>query len=258
MDNCRSHDESLQTAHPDVEIMFLPPNTTSLIQPMDQSVIATFKSYYLRRTIKSMVQKVNLHRSCDNFIPENVVRNFWKSFSIMDAINFIEESWNEVKSTTITGSWKKILPTAPSFGNAGAADQPEYPAIVQEIVNLAREVEGEGFQDIRDTEILDLVLPETADYTPEEVEELSNYPDEDEENVTSTADDYFNAKVLVEILNLIENAVDQAMRHDPIMVRSLNFRKLCDEATKIYEDLYKDILRRARQSKVTDFFMKPL
>jgi len=52
IDNCKSHAESLQDVHPDVEVMFLPPNTTSLIQPMDQTVIATFKSYYLRRVIE--------------------------------------------------------------------------------------------------------------------------------------------------------------------------------------------------------------
>ncbi|XP_020717869.1 tigger transposable element-derived protein 1-like [Ceratitis capitata] len=35
--------------HPDVNIIFLPPNTTSIIQPMDQGIIATFKMYYLKK-----------------------------------------------------------------------------------------------------------------------------------------------------------------------------------------------------------------
>ena len=33
---------------PRVEVVFLPPNTTSLLQPMDQEVIKTFKAYYTR------------------------------------------------------------------------------------------------------------------------------------------------------------------------------------------------------------------
>ena len=35
---------------PNVQIVFLPPNTTSLIQPMDQGVIATLKAFYRRIT----------------------------------------------------------------------------------------------------------------------------------------------------------------------------------------------------------------
>ena len=31
-----------------VEVVFLPPNTTSLLQPMDQGTIAAFKAYYVR------------------------------------------------------------------------------------------------------------------------------------------------------------------------------------------------------------------
>ncbi|KFM82045.1 Tigger transposable element-derived protein 1, partial [Stegodyphus mimosarum] len=33
--------------HPNVKIIFLPPNTASLIQPLDQGVISTFKAYYV-------------------------------------------------------------------------------------------------------------------------------------------------------------------------------------------------------------------
>lgn len=47
LDNVGSHDETLFTADPDVDVLFLPPNTTSLIQPMDQSIMANFKAYYM-------------------------------------------------------------------------------------------------------------------------------------------------------------------------------------------------------------------
>ncbi|GFW61057.1 tigger transposable element-derived protein 1 [Trichonephila clavipes] len=43
VDNAASH---LQLEHPNVQLVFLPPNTTSLIQPLDQGIIATFKKYY--------------------------------------------------------------------------------------------------------------------------------------------------------------------------------------------------------------------
>ena len=32
--------------HPNIKMVFLPPNITLLIQPMDQGIIAAFKAYY--------------------------------------------------------------------------------------------------------------------------------------------------------------------------------------------------------------------
>ncbi|GFY09639.1 tigger transposable element-derived protein 1 [Trichonephila clavipes] len=46
VDNAASHP---QLEHPNVQLVFLPPNTTSLIQPLDQGIIATFKNIILRQ-----------------------------------------------------------------------------------------------------------------------------------------------------------------------------------------------------------------
>jgi hypothetical protein len=40
LDNAPGHPNKLN--HPNVKVIFLPPNTTSLIQPIDQGIIATF------------------------------------------------------------------------------------------------------------------------------------------------------------------------------------------------------------------------
>jgi transglutaminase-like putative cysteine protease len=34
----------------DVKVEYLPPNTTSLLQPMEQGIIVNFKAYYLQQT----------------------------------------------------------------------------------------------------------------------------------------------------------------------------------------------------------------
>ncbi|GFY22316.1 tigger transposable element-derived protein 1 [Trichonephila clavipes] len=47
VDNAASHP---QLEHPNVKLVFLLLNTTSLIQPLDQGVIATFKKYYITTT----------------------------------------------------------------------------------------------------------------------------------------------------------------------------------------------------------------
>ncbi|GFX39298.1 tigger transposable element-derived protein 1 [Trichonephila clavipes] len=50
VDNAASHP---QLEHPNVQLVFLPPNTTSLIQPLDQGIITTFKNIILRQRTNS-------------------------------------------------------------------------------------------------------------------------------------------------------------------------------------------------------------
>ncbi|GFX27707.1 tigger transposable element-derived protein 1 [Trichonephila clavipes] len=47
VDNSASHP---QLEHPNVQLVFLPPNTTILIQPLDQGIIANLKKYYIKTT----------------------------------------------------------------------------------------------------------------------------------------------------------------------------------------------------------------
>jgi hypothetical protein len=48
LDNAPSHPPTVAEQSPNIKVIFLPPNTTSLLQPLDQGVIAAFKAYYLR------------------------------------------------------------------------------------------------------------------------------------------------------------------------------------------------------------------
>ena len=61
MDNASSHPTNLSdliTCIP-VKVVFLSPNPTALIQPMDQGVISNFKAYYLRRIFRQMFEKTD-------------------------------------------------------------------------------------------------------------------------------------------------------------------------------------------------------
>ena len=61
-------------------------------------------------------------------------------------------------------------------------------------------------------------------------------------------------KAIISIINLIESTVKQATHYDPIIMRSIQFRRACHLTIKIDENSYKDVLRRAEPSKLTGFF----
>lgn len=252
MDNAPSHSESLQFLHPNVEILFLPPNTTSLIQPMDQTIIATFKSYYLKKILTQMLTVMNQSLSLGVNNPENEIKKFWKNFTISDSIGLVEESWAEIRETTLNKSWRKLLPELVHE----LAPDPEVSEIVQDVIQIARGVGGEGFQDLHSDEISELVYPDNQGLAIEEIEEMlePSAESDDTEETSETEEQTFTAKSIIKIIRSIQEGVDEAVEKDPIMSRSLKVRHDVNAAISCYQELYKDILRHAKQTKVTQFF----
>ncbi|XP_066955749.1 tigger transposable element-derived protein 1-like [Macrobrachium rosenbergii] len=101
LDNALGYPQSLSDMHPYVKVVYLPPNTTLLLQLMDQGVIAKFKAYYLRRTICSALRAVESNQ-------ELILKQFWKAYNIADAMKNIASAWDEVKMTILNGAWKKL------------------------------------------------------------------------------------------------------------------------------------------------------
>ena len=68
LDSALCHPRFMDGFHPNVTVVHLPLNTTSLIQPMDQGVKVTFKKCYLYHTFCQAVKASdNQEQSCDNF-----------------------------------------------------------------------------------------------------------------------------------------------------------------------------------------------
>ena len=87
-------------AHPsvsdltNVQLVFLPPNTTSVLQPMDQGVITSLKAYYWGRVI---------HRLCRALDKTKTL----PKVSILQAMKILASSWKAVSVQTIVNCFRK-------------------------------------------------------------------------------------------------------------------------------------------------------
>ena len=74
-------------------VKFLPPNVTSVIQPMDQGVIETFKRLYR----KQMLRRLILADEND----EETMISFHKNITLKDCCYMAAESWNSLDVSTL-------------------------------------------------------------------------------------------------------------------------------------------------------------
>ncbi|XP_076652692.1 PHD finger protein 5a isoform X1 [Halictus rubicundus] len=99
VDNFRGHvipKELLEDE--DFKFMYLPPNTTSLIQPLELGIITKCKRSFRASLLREILRY------------PGGLRAFYVNYDIKDCIDFIAQSWsNNITSENIKNSWKKLL-----------------------------------------------------------------------------------------------------------------------------------------------------
>jgi hypothetical protein len=120
MDNFSAHEAAVSEleAMPlgsgllNTEICWLPPNTTSRLQPLDQGIIASFKARYKKRWISYMLEQYEQGS------------NALQTMNILKAVQWSIRAWDEVTPTTIANCWShstiNLSPsTTPNNDNSG-------------------------------------------------------------------------------------------------------------------------------------------
>nr|XP_022909165.1 tigger transposable element-derived protein 1-like [Onthophagus taurus] len=151
IDNAPGHPANrLQSLNENVKIEFLPPNTTSLIQPLDQGIIAAFKAYYTRITFKKLLDSLESDSKL-------TLTQCWKNYNIGNCIDNIEESRRELKKSTLNGCWRKIWPTVVASEKDNDNDVNLHTNDIQATVTLGRLLPGVGFSDLQLSDIEELL-----------------------------------------------------------------------------------------------------
>ena len=92
VDNCPAHpsiDNRIST-----ELIFIPPNTTSKLQPMNQGIIRSLKAHYKTMSIKKLIEAIEKKKS----LPE---------FSILDTVQMIDLAWGKITTKTVVNCFEK-------------------------------------------------------------------------------------------------------------------------------------------------------
>jgi len=93
VDNCSSH-VVIELNY--IKLVFLPPNTTSVLQPMDMGVIHSIKSKYRVKFARKLLAILEVKPTVCT-----------KDFELYEAIVMLKQCWNEVTVETITNCFRK-------------------------------------------------------------------------------------------------------------------------------------------------------
>lgn len=239
LDNCPAHPHHVKLSN--IKLLFLPPNTTSVSQPLDQGIIQSFKSHYRRRMLQTVIQKMDASQ------PNKI--------DILEGIRFISLAWNLVTSTTILNCFKKAGFEVPEEDDEISVEH-EVLSSVDIPLDLYASSAGVSAQEVCSVEEyihFDDHVVTSADLNEQDIldnlsqeEEIGEEPDADvtEENETQTApvsskDALAATQTLMKFL--VQESFDDKHIH---------------ELSKIEDLCFSSRFRNARQSTLDSFLFK--
>ncbi|KAG7162094.1 Tigger transposable element-derived protein 1-like 90 [Homarus americanus] len=233
LDNAPGHSPQLMDHHPNVKVVFLPPNTASLIQPMDQELICNVKAAYSAKKFKILKDCTNtkdeLRKLGDTdsesksdedkeqevVTQEVLVKQFWKKFNVKQAVDFLVEAWDQLSIATICHAWRHVLHGIPVA------------------LDLAREaahsITAEGFSETTNEDILEVIRD--PEMTADEMLEDDNVSEEEDKLQLFLSNDYDDDRYEVFHTRLVQ-------------------------AMEPYITVYQDNINTSRQKSITEIFAR--
>lgn len=239
IDNCPAHPQAMRFAN--IKIVFLPKNTTSVLQPMDMGIIKTFKTFYRKQVVKKIVNEL---------VSENAVSADDVKIPLIEAVRYMKIAWDNVSLTTIRNCFRKAGFEMEMCDDAEEEipDDGEYNQLPEEFIR------GISFDDFvncdndvcvaESTESTTQVNPtgESVDEVQEEMEETSDH--EDVEEIIKVLPSF---KETYDAISIVEAMADLDIDKNSKLLIALDSFK---------SELVKEKIASKTQSKITDYFAK--
>ncbi|UYV61478.1 hypothetical protein LAZ67_1004997 [Cordylochernes scorpioides] len=240
LDNAPGHPN---LEHPNIKVVFFPPNTTSLIQPLDQGIISTFKKYYVKFTFQFIFDKLE----SDTI----TVTEVWKQFNILNCVDHVALAIAEIKLQTLNACWKAAWPECVSKKN----ESNRTTIVTSDIISIAKEIGGEGFDDFGEHDIEELLVDKALN--DDDILESMVDTTKDFETVDSELEDVtpLDEKLLREGLQLSGKLENFFIQNDNDVERALKFQRDLKFCMSGYRELYKELVKPS-QRLITDYLVK--
>lgn len=228
LDNVTGHLTNLSDIRSavNVKVLYLPVNTSSVLQPMDQGVVATFKAFYHQKVMKELVQEI---------ASSNVtVSGYWNSYNILNAVDHICTAWYEIPASLMNCAWRKLWPnfSIPDFSGLELVE-----AVSQEICKLAQEA---GLDNVNPEEVRQLLASHDQPLSGADLEQLSQQQKKEEHQEENSEIRSMSTSRIQEALTIIKEQCQVFANIDPDWVRSSTVRRSVTVALQPYYQILRE------------------
>uniref|UniRef100_A0A5S6QTX9 DDE-1 domain-containing protein n=1 Tax=Trichuris muris TaxID=70415 RepID=A0A5S6QTX9_TRIMR len=213
IDNAPGHPQAACVADEKVEVVFLPPNSTPLLQPLDQGIMRCVKATYTRLAFQGIRDALDVN-------PQLSVTQLWKNFNIADAIILIAEAVQAISPSSVNACWRPLWRNVVGdFRGFPAAD-----AEVQNIRNIAMEIGGEGLSDMAEVDLQEHLEDNSDFMSNQELEEMTmsstESEDDDAEGLEQREPPAWTLEKFAEVFQQAQILKEKILEYDPSMERA--------------------------------------
>ena len=236
IDNCPAHPKipGLQA----VDLVFLPPNTTSKTQPMDQGIIQSLKVQYRKRVLIKYINAIDKGQT--------------PVISILDALHLLSQAWNNVRQSTIANCFRHA-----GFTVTDSTPEEEEEDDIEDNIPLATlRTHGLSPDVLHTFTTVDEDIETCADLSEDAIVEeirMKNAPEEITDN--TSADDINEPQIQPPSSEEIMAACE-VMRH--YFECPENSQEILQHLNVITDTVHRDNImkRSAHHSRITSFFQQ--
>ncbi|KAG7163602.1 Tigger transposable element-derived protein 1-like 29 [Homarus americanus] len=261
LDNAPGHSPLLLDRHPNIKVVFLPPNTTSIIQSMYQELICNVKAAFSAKKFNLLNYYTNTKEELRNLSDTNtnskseddedqqlaeqevLLKQFWRTFNVKKAVDFLVEAWDQLSVATVRHAWRHVLQGIPGVRQSKS---------VTVAVDLAREaaqsVTAAGFSETTNGDILEVIR--NPDVTTDEMvddddvnEETGGASSQEERRLTHS-----NVRGAIECIEKVKLLLSD----DPDANRYEIFTTQLLQTMEPYIKVYHDNINRPAQASDSD------
>ncbi|XP_057308164.1 tigger transposable element-derived protein 4-like [Hydractinia symbiolongicarpus] len=136
IDNCPAHPSISNLTN--IHLLFLPPNTTSVLQPMDQAVILSLKAHCRRRVVRLLCSALENNKPLTKISilsGMKILADSWEAVTKQTIINYLQESLddlreadqslvpNDLSANDLVTLDDEVIATAPQISNEDIIDE---------------------------------------------------------------------------------------------------------------------------------------
>lgn len=162
LDNCSAHRVSPRLTN--VELLFLPANSTCKTQPLDMGIIANFKLCYKRRVIERILHSLGPNPSSAD---AQVIK-----ITLSMAVQMMYASWHEVKAQTVRHCFAKAGMLVPDE-NSDPCDDAVEAASTEQVKTVWEQLATSELVYSEDASLDDFLMADGSALTREEVSDSS-------------------------------------------------------------------------------------